>query len=115
MCVRETMDDVEDLRLARAILAKGWAAKEVLQEALGAVARLRSQDPELTLYQYLETHGIVSRDRLEEVREAGGRQPASPARPQAHAQPQPGAQGEPHAQPGPCAQPRPRAQQRPPA
>ena len=63
------MSPEQDVALARAILTRGWASKETLEEALGAVRRLRCEDPAITLYQYLGVREIVCWERLDMTRE----------------------------------------------
>ncbi len=74
-----------DVALARALLKRGWASKEVLEDALGAVGRLRLQEPETTLYDYLYRRGIVCQDRLNAARESVALQTMASAAPPAAA------------------------------
>ncbi len=73
------MSPEQDGALAQAILRRGWVPKEALQEALAAVRRLRSEDPAITLYQYLGVRGILCWERLDMVRETVELQAASRA------------------------------------
>ncbi len=79
------MSTNEDKSLARVILKKGWTSKEILEEALREVAKVREIDDQMTLARYLALKEVLTWDQIHwaldvvKAKEAGMATPASPS------------------------------------